>query len=131
MNNFQNSVIKSITAIGFLFLYSCEKHDIEDKSNHNITAEMAIDIAHRFNPMGPIARRMERSDRTIESTSTITTAEGANAIHVINYNEGGFLVLAGDDRMSPIRAYAEMGSFSTTEMPDVIVAWIENEQEYV
>jgi len=53
--------------------------------------------------------------------------------YVINYKEGGFLVISADNRISPILAFSDTGSFSSTptEIIPPVQAWMEVEKEQV
>ena len=45
--------------------------------------------------------------------------------YVCNYPEGGWVIIASDDRMSPVIAYSPQGSFSTENMPDNLRVWMD------
>jgi len=45
--------------------------------------------------------------------------------YAFNIDGGGFVIIAGDDRMEPVLAYSTEHSFSHADMPDNIAAWVE------
>lgn len=49
----------------------------------------------------------------------------APAYYVFNGSEGGFVVIAGDDRARPILAWSDEGSFEVVGMPDQIKCWFD------
>lgn len=54
-----------------------------------------------------------------------TSAKTPAPFYVFNRQNGGFVIVAGDDRERPILAYSQKNSFSHTAMPDNIKAWTE------
>ena len=49
----------------------------------------------------------------------------APAYYVFNGSEGGFVVIAGDDRARPVLAWSDEGSFEVVGMPDQIRCWFD------
>ena len=47
-------------------------------------------------------------------------------MHIINYEQNGFLIVSADNRTEPILAYSESNSFPTDSkfMPDGLIAWL-------
>ena len=43
---------------------------------------------------------------------SIPAEDGSDLIHVFNYEGGGFVLIAGDNRLEPVLAYSERSSFS-------------------
>jgi hypothetical protein len=130
----------------FIFtLFSCtnENNTIEQfpKSikNNEVSKEKAVVIANNF-----LARyytyqqntsfsRITDINKTVMEVLTFKTITNDNAYFTINYNEGGFVVVAADDRASPILAFSEDGKFSENieEIPDPVVSWMEAEKESI
>ncbi len=44
--------------------------------------------------------------KTVESITPIEDSKGINALYVINYEDGGFVVLSADQRVEPVLAYS-------------------------
>ena len=51
--------------------------------------------------------------------------------YVCNYPGGGWVVIAADDRVSPVLAYSDSGSFDDTDLPDNLKWWMEGVSGYV
>ena len=55
----------------------------------------------------------------------------APAYYVFNGSEGGFVVIAGDDRARPILAWSDEDSFEVVGMPDQIRCWFDEYAEQI
>ncbi|WP_262482679.1 Spi family protease inhibitor [Anditalea andensis] len=55
------------------------------------------------------------------------------ALHIVNYEKGGYVVIAGDKRVSLIQAYAENGSLTpdTEELQEGLIMWLSKITEVV
>ncbi len=66
----------------------------------------------------------------LDNVSTKTGISGeiekAAPFYVFNRQNGGFVIVAGDDREQPILAYSDKNSFSSKDMPDNVRAWTES-----
>lgn len=49
---------------------------------------------------------------------TATTASPSDAYYVFNNDAGGFVIIAGDDAVTPVLGYTSTGSFDTENLPD-------------
>lgn len=49
---------------------------------------------------------------------TATTASPSDAYYVFNNDAGGFVIIAGDDAVTPVLGYTSMGSFDAENLPD-------------
>ena len=47
-----------------------------------------------------------------------TTASPSDAYYVFNNDAGGFVIIAGDDAVTPVLGYTSMGSFDAENLPD-------------
>ncbi len=53
---------------------------------------------------------------------------------VVNYNEGGFIIVSGDNRMIPVLAFSDTGSFEMSEiskLPPGVSQWMEGNHRYI
>ena len=48
-----------------------------------------------------------------------------DAYYVYNNPDGGWVIIAADDRVNPVLGYADNGSFSLDDMPDNLKWWME------
>ena len=49
---------------------------------------------------------------------TATTASSSDAYYVFNNDAGGFVIIAGDDAVTPVLGYTSTGSFDAENLPD-------------
>jgi Peptidase C10 family/Spi protease inhibitor len=143
-------ILKFVYLFLLVFVFACEKSEIatatqpENKNSvnstiNNVSQETAIIVANNFlevmrlNP--PEGRAQQRTEpaKIVEETFTLKTMNDYDAIHVINYVDGGYVVVSADNRVSPIQAYSEDGTFdrNINEIPDPVVTWIEEEKTVV
>ena len=53
-------------------------------------------------------------------------------LYVFNIGDnGGFVVVAGDDKAIPVLGYAETGTFDPENIPDNMAAWLRMNEAYV
>lgn len=123
--------------LGITFLISCSKDDNRDRrlyTSNEINKSTAIDIAQYFfkNSNSKAGKGVDNT-KTIKDITTYKTLKNETAFYVINYNQGGFIVIAADNRISPILAFYDIGKFNTnlTETPEPVIEWMESEKEQV
>lgn len=51
--------------------------------------------------------------------------------YIFNNPQGGWVIIAADDRVNPVIAYSNQGSFSTTSMPDNLKWWMDGVAQVV
>ena len=51
-------------------------------------------------------------------------AKGQNAYYIFNADNGGFVIVSGDDRTEEILGYSDKGEFTTEDMPENLRAWL-------
>lgn len=104
----------------------------EKKTKENIvSAETAKNVAFFYlhkNKNVPNTRNRLAEDVKVESTFSINDEKAEPIMHVINYEGGGFAVISGDNRIEPMLAYADEGTFSDDEYdyPSSLKVWIEH-----
>ncbi|HQV36529.1 MAG TPA: C10 family peptidase [Flavobacterium sp.] len=116
-------------------LFSCENDNIQNSSKHqnNIAEIDAKELALSLSKGSNSVSRGIDITKTIMDATTYKTESNENAFYAINYNEGGFVVISADNRISPILAYSDDGKFSnnTEEIPDAVISWMEEEKEAI
>lgn len=123
--------------LGITFLISCSKDDNRDRrlyTSNEVNKSTAIDIAqYFFKNSNSKADKGVDNTKTIKDITTYKTLKNETAFYVINYNQGGFIVIAADNRISPILAFYDIGKFNTnlTETPEPVIEWMESEKEQV
>lgn len=62
----------------------------------------------------------------IKSLNATANASGAEAFYVYNAdNNNGFIIVSGDERMSPVLAYSNQGNLNFDSLPDNAKAWLQ------
>lgn len=124
--------------LGIVFLVSCTKDTpISNETQNNLNEvpkSTIIGIAQNlFKNSGSTNSRVASSNKTIKDIIEHQTHKNQTAFYVINYNEGGFVIIAADDRISPILGFSETGSFSlkANEMPEGVVYWTEEKDNEI
>lgn len=121
-----------------MFVFACsedsiiQKEDGKDASSVNcVGIEDAIMIARSFANATEELSSTRSSDVEIDNAFSIKCNSAEPLLHVINYKEGGFTIIAGDYRLMPIQAYSSSGSFSRDESdyPLGLRIWIESIQD--
>ncbi|WPO77347.1 C10 family peptidase [Flavobacterium sp. KACC 22761] len=121
----------------FILCIACDKQDDNQElvSNSNsINSLIALDIAKSFfTKNNSYSKNKITSNKTVKDLVTYKTSKNDNAFYVINYSEGGFLVISADNRLSPILAFSDTGTYSAnpSEIPDAVLAWMESQKEQV
>ena len=101
-----------------------------------VNVDEAKNIAHQFltsNLKGSAPEKMKRvSPKASLSLAYESKAQNGNSnLFVFNQGEQGFVVVAGDDRVSPILGYADAGAFDEGNMPEGFRYWLESCSRYV
>jgi hypothetical protein len=71
------------------------------------------------------------TSKIIIKKKTVPDKEGVGAFHIMNYEEGGFVIVSADKRLQPILSFGEEGSFDleSNEIPEGILSWLESTSE--
>src|SRR5574344_1703887 len=75
---------------------------------------------------GKLTSRQMRVMATTSSLKMATAVTGQNDyIYVYGYDNGGFVLVSGDDAFVPVLAYSESASFDSANLPENVRSWIE------
>lgn len=113
---------KTIFILTILACVSCHDRDWDDyvildasndASTNSFTVSLndALQIASTFMTEREIIPLTRAKDLSVKSYFSIPDKTNDPLIHVVNYNDGGFVIVAGDMRLKPIQAYSPTGSF--------------------
>lgn len=138
----------------FLFLIGCQEIEtlpvdlVENENDiHYVDINQATMIAStiEFPVKSSPKRKSEKgiskrfeiellgSKKIKESFSTLGKDNKA-VYHTINYEEGGFVIIAGDNRIPPIMAFSYDNSLpieENTEYPEGLLDWFKTQKEWV
>lgn len=126
-------------AISFLLIISCEKENIEktnitQNSENFISEETAVTLSKNivFSP-DPASKNQAPLKKNIKEVKTIKDADNKNLFYIINYNNGGFVILSADNRLSPVLAYSDNSAFRTdaNDYSSGLVKWIKSTSDTI
>jgi hypothetical protein len=121
-------ILKSIKAFLFVIIIfvltpfqSCEKIEaLIETENQIIDKKEAIKIAEKLlyldHSIPPSSNEVELKHYTIlkkvKNVKTLINEKGMNVLYVINYIDGGFVLISGDKRMPLVLAHGAYGEFT-------------------
>lgn len=82
----------------------------------------------------PYVAQEQKLQKSIKSSFSVTYDEIQPTFYVINYNEGGFVIISGDDRTIPILAFSEKNNFpieKNKKYPGGLVFWLKSNHEFI
>lgn len=127
-----------------ILIVSCQKREgvnqdfLELSDSFYLSQKEAVEIAKKIKnkSIGSLHMDVQSSglrERLLGSTHVIKSPGGLNSIYIVNYEEGGFVVLSADKRVGPILAFSETSSFPYGEqsLPFGLQDWIENSISHI
>lgn len=98
-----------------------ESEAIKIAENLNFSP-MNIDKAAKINPKN----KVQNSPREVKSILGVPDENNIAAFYIINYKNGGFVILAGDKRSKPILAFSKTHQFKLDAQyyPSGLVGWL-------
>lgn len=133
-------ILLCIIILGGLLLVSCENDNekiIKSDKQYQVTKAEAMKFAINFvTKMSSHLNNYQRSFdiiKTIKEASELKATNQENSIYIINFNEGGFVIMSADNRATPILAYSETDDFKLdiNELPEPVKDWILNENDRI
>jgi hypothetical protein len=101
-------------------------------SEYLFTLQEALSLAEKINPFpfpGDVAATKSAS-KHIQTYQSV--GEKQPFFHIITYQEGGFVILSADKRLSPVLAYSDEDPFVfDEEMPPGLVGWMDNVSQMI
>ena len=135
MNKLKNyRRLLALLLIGFL-IHSCSE-DVNDtlisESDQNFVSEKFVkDVSNNFLFKNEQNNSLNNSkvtyiNKSVKELVPIKNEKSETVFYIINYNGGGFVMLAADNRTLPILAYSETNNFSLDEesYPSGLVKWL-------
>ncbi len=123
----KNYFLKGICLFVLIFIISCSKDSESDVTSINSKNENFIQLAMAKEIAGSVSFEknngatskstgfVEQIKKTIKTINEVKNESGNTSFYVINYNEGGFIILSADNRTEPILAFSEEGQFTVNE----------------
>jgi hypothetical protein len=60
-----------------------------------------------------------------QSSNTLASIEQTTFFYVFNAGSNGFVIVSGDDNVSPILGYSDQGTFDPNNIPQNVAKWFE------
>jgi len=109
-----------------LAIFSCSKDNDLENSNFNaqenfVELSQVKKIAYEINfdtkttSISSKGVPVKSTKRTIKAIDEVKNEKGKVSFYVINYNEGGFILLSADKRTEPILGFSKSGNFELDE----------------
>lgn len=97
-----------------------------------VSEAMARTIAEKFEFSDPF-NAGKRMKKDVEKILSVPDRNNQAAYYIINYENGGFVILSGDKRAEPVLAYSETNSFPVDSdlYPSGLVGWLYDTKEGV
>lgn len=94
-----------------------------------VSADRAVEMARKV--MGGVSTRSGSGQLHVVWDGQTAADTQAPAFYVIGRDGGGFVIIAGDDRVSPVLALSDKGSFQVENMPENVRWWMERMKAWV
>lgn len=128
--------------VSIFFVGSCQKSPVESiiqmqdgKQPNAVAIEEAKAIANVQAPLNLVGSKNSRvaTKKTIKSTLAVNPKGSDPLMFIVNYEGGGFIIISGDNRMTPILAYSESNPFPTDQknLPGGLVDWLSSVDEAI
>lgn len=98
-------------------------------SAQNVSKEEALKGGLNFYKNQINAFDIAKSDIIVKDYSEIKTKNNEVAIHLFNFEDGGFILMSGDKNSLPILAFSYEGYMDFNNMTPAAAAWIEGYKE--
>ncbi|TDO83864.1 Spi protease inhibitor [Flavobacterium chryseum] len=124
-----NKYVKYFCLSVLFYVYSCQNSEelaVQNVDTNYVSIEEAILIAETQSPPLKNVNGKFFGKRKVKKAFPIKTAEENPSMYIINYESDGFVIVAGDNRISPILAYSDKNSFptETTDLPEGLITWM-------
>ena len=108
-------------------VYDYTPNSISSINDYSVTIEEAMDIASSFVSKKGIISSTKSGSPSVKMAFSINDQSSNPLLHIINYEGGGFVIIAADTRILPIQGYSQSGYFSNNkdDYPLGLSMWIE------
>lgn len=96
-----------------------------------VSLNQAQDIAKKILESQPATKSGSGQIRLIWDGEDVATKASQPAFYVFGRDGGGFVIIAGDDNVTPVLAISESNEFKTEGMPENVKWWMDRMKVYV
>ncbi len=112
-----------VSCFVLLLSFSCQdkqdalpQNELQNENNEFfVTENAATFFADNFAKELITTKKNSLKSKKLKTVNKITDEKGEELIYVINYEDGGFLLLSADKRVAPVLAFSETNSFTSEE----------------
>src|SRR5690554_487943 len=128
-----------LTTIIALFIFGCDKTDtFKDETSIDKQNQFLLNEKEMIQIAGEVQFGCNTNLKSTPVSQKLTDYKlinegGKPCYYILNYEGGGFIILAADKRSEPLLAYSYESSFplNENEMPDGLLEWKENTIEEI
>ena len=108
-----------------LVIWGCQESDTAVVNKNFLTLEDALNFAAVQAPLTDPVNDIGES-RKVKAYLEVKPDSNLPSMYIVNYDGGGFIIIAGDKRIDPILAYSEHNSFNLDDkiLPDGLINWL-------
>jgi hypothetical protein len=99
--------------------------------SQKVTREDALRVGLNFYKHSAKELSLTKSNYNVDNYSSLNTSTNPEAIHIFNFEDGGFVIVSGDMSVTPILGYSYEGSFNSNEMNPAAAAWVNGYLEQI
>lgn len=128
--------LKIVVIAGCFLLWHCQSDvpspETPELKPYEVTLKQATQVALKYDFVGKDstdARTRITGNKTVEKQETVYDSDNKTSLfHIINYKEGGFMLVSADLRAMPVLAYGDKSNFDTKEISSVngLSWWLTN-----
>ncbi|MDD4821911.1 MAG: thiol protease/hemagglutinin PrtT [Bacteroidales bacterium] len=118
----------------FLLLFFCT---LNGWTRQRTTEEIKAIIGTQFASTNSSSKSIASDDAAFDLAATASTfgasarSVAEEAFYIYNREGGGFIIVSGDDRITPVLGYSEKGSFPTNSIPEGLQGWMNTYSEKI
>jgi hypothetical protein len=102
--------------------------DLTQNSKNLITEDLALKISSNilFKQNAATSKNAAPSKRKVKNLKPVKYKNEENLFYIVNYEDGGFVILSADNRLFPILAYSDTSVFRTdsNDYSSGLVGWL-------
>lgn len=112
--------------VSLLFIWGCQESETSPVDKNFLTLEDALRFAAAQAPLSDHVNDLGNI-RRIKDYLEVTPDSNLPSMYIVNYDGGGFIIIAADKRIDPILAYSEDSRFNFEDkvLPEGLLNWME------
>ncbi len=138
-NHLTFALIIITTCLGLILPYSCQEksdtlpqNDLQSEKNEFFVTENAVSkVVENFAMNLNASNKNSLKSKKTYSLNKFKDEKGEDLLYIVNYDEGGFLIIPADNRVYPILAHSETSSFTKNEsdLKGGVTIWVKAMKE--